>query len=262
MSLIEKYYGLPKNIRWIVCWPLSFVIAVLLSQIAISIVTFWIDLDSRNNWDFILDIMDPPLFQAFFLYCTFITVPQSQFTVLKVIIGLRTMVLIAMLVGNTFGMLGIANISTHDAVHWEAITGEIVTLAVSILLYKRLKKNHAAANIKALHSSTPPSEISPSQNCEYSPSHACPYVVGKQLRDVIEYNSRGSSYIQRGEYDYAISEFTKATEIAPGHAKSHYNLGYTYLLKGDKDRALREHAMLETLDEELAKKLIAIIEEQ
>jgi tetratricopeptide (TPR) repeat protein len=80
-------------------------------------------------------------------------------------------------------------------------------------------------------------------------------IIEQQLQDVITYNSQGNSHVHRGEYDCAISDFTRAVEADPGYPETHYNLGYTYLRKGNMDLALRELEILETLDEELTGKL-------
>ncbi|HXX57756.1 MAG TPA: tetratricopeptide repeat protein [Thermodesulfovibrionales bacterium] len=52
------------------------------------------------------------------------------------------------------------------------------------------------------------------------------------------YNNRGIAYSGKGRYDRAISDFNRALEINPLLAKTYYNLGITYAVEGEFERAL------------------------
>jgi tetratricopeptide (TPR) repeat protein len=54
------------------------------------------------------------------------------------------------------------------------------------------------------------------------------------------YNNRGITYSKKGQYDLAISDFTKALEIEPDMAKVHYNRGITYAEQGQHALALQD----------------------
>ena len=51
------------------------------------------------------------------------------------------------------------------------------------------------------------------------------------------YFKRGVTSFEKGQYDQAISDFTKAIEIDPGYAKARNNRGIAYLGKGQYDQA-------------------------
>jgi tetratricopeptide (TPR) repeat protein len=42
------------------------------------------------------------------------------------------------------------------------------------------------------------------------------------------YVARGNAYFNKGQYDLAIADATKALEISPGNAQAHYNRGVAY----------------------------------
>ena len=52
------------------------------------------------------------------------------------------------------------------------------------------------------------------------------------------YNNRGTAYNTKGQYDQAISDFTKAIEINPKYAGAYYNRGDAFYKKGEYNRAL------------------------
>lgn len=53
-----------------------------------------------------------------------------------------------------------------------------------------------------------------------------------------EYYNRGIAYTEKGEYDQAILNFTKAIEINPKFAEAYYRRGIGYGKKGEYDRAI------------------------
>jgi len=52
-------------------------------------------------------------------------------------------------------------------------------------------------------------------------------------RDAKAYSNRGLAYNHKGDYDLAISDFTKAIEINPRDAEAYYNRGVAYYHKGN-----------------------------
>ena len=57
-------------------------------------------------------------------------------------------------------------------------------------------------------------------------------------QDHVFYNNRGIDYGEKGEYDLAIKDFTKAIELNPEFAEAYNNLGNVYDDKGDFDKAI------------------------
>ena len=55
-------------------------------------------------------------------------------------------------------------------------------------------------------------------------------------KDAISYNNRGLAWGKKGDYDNAIADFTKAVEIDPQFADAYKNRGIVYYNKGDYNR--------------------------
>ncbi|HHT9119287.1 MAG TPA: tetratricopeptide repeat protein [Candidatus Hypogeohydataceae bacterium YC41] len=55
------------------------------------------------------------------------------------------------------------------------------------------------------------------------------------------YNNRGGAYNGKGQYDQAVSDFNKALEINPKLAEAYYNRGLAYQHKGQYDQAISDH---------------------
>jgi tetratricopeptide (TPR) repeat protein len=55
------------------------------------------------------------------------------------------------------------------------------------------------------------------------------------------YNSRAVAYAQKGEYDQAFSDFNTAIEINPRFAKAYFMRGTVYTTKGEFDLAISNH---------------------
>jgi len=51
------------------------------------------------------------------------------------------------------------------------------------------------------------------------------------------YYNRGYAYGEKGEYDLAIKDYSKAIELKPDYADAYYNRGLACVKKGEYDRA-------------------------
>ena len=54
------------------------------------------------------------------------------------------------------------------------------------------------------------------------------------------YTNRGNAYNDKGDYDLAIQDYTKAIELTPDDAEAYYNRGNAYALKGACDPAIQD----------------------
>ncbi len=63
------------------------------------------------------------------------------------------------------------------------------------------------------------------------------------------------AFFQMGLYAQAIQAFENALEINPGNPRAHYGLGLAKLYDGDRDGAIAEVGVLNTLDADLANEL-------
>jgi tetratricopeptide (TPR) repeat protein len=64
------------------------------------------------------------------------------------------------------------------------------------------------------------------------------------------YNNRGLAYGQKGQYDQAISDFNKALEINPRDAEAYNNRGTAYGRKGQNDEAISDYSKAIEIDPE------------
>ena len=53
-------------------------------------------------------------------------------------------------------------------------------------------------------------------------------------------NNRGAAYGEKGEYDHAIEDYTKAVNLKPNYAEAYSNRGDAYGKKGDYDHAIED----------------------
>jgi tetratricopeptide (TPR) repeat protein len=70
-------------------------------------------------------------------------------------------------------------------------------------------------------------------------------------QDAVHVN-RGNDYAEKGQYDQAISEYTKAIELNPRFADAYYNRGNAYHDKGLYDHAIRDYTRAIEIDPEHA----------
>lgn len=83
---------------------------------------------------------------------------------------------------------------------------------------------------------------------ELSPDYAAAYL------------GLGIAYTMLGRNSDAVEVCRKAIRIRPGYAQAHYALGLNHLMLDDRASALKEHGILETLDQDLATELIGLID--
>jgi len=83
---------------------------------------------------------------------------------------------------------------------------------------------------------------------------SCATTQQKQLksREAEGYNNRGFAYCEIGQYDQAISDFSKAIEIDPRLAHAYNNRGAAFLYKAQYDQAILDLSKAIEIDPRLA----------
>lgn len=71
------------------------------------------------------------------------------------------------------------------------------------------------------------------------------------------YNKLGDAYFFAGRFDEAIASYKQAARVQPNQPEAYYNLALAYLETGDRESALAQSRVLEAIDIELNKKLLA-----
>ena len=71
------------------------------------------------------------------------------------------------------------------------------------------------------------------------------------------YNRLGDAYYYGAHFNDAIDAYRQAARLRPDQPEAYYNLGLAYLEIGDRESALAQSRLLETIDPELNKKLLA-----
>jgi tetratricopeptide (TPR) repeat protein len=71
------------------------------------------------------------------------------------------------------------------------------------------------------------------------------------------YNKLGDAYFFAGRFGEAISSYKQAARLEPEQPEAYYNLALAYLEIGDREAALTQSRLLEPLDPDLHKKLLA-----
>ncbi len=74
------------------------------------------------------------------------------------------------------------------------------------------------------------------------------------------YNKLGDAYFYADRFDEAIGAYKQAAQLRPDEAEAYYNLGLAYLEIGDRESALAQSRILESIDTDLNKKLLAEIQ--
>lgn len=77
--------------------------------------------------------------------------------------------------------------------------------------------------------------------------------VLKSPKKVRPYNERGLAYLDKGDYDKAILDFTQAVSLNPGYADGYYNRGLSYFKKADYDKAILDFSQAIKLNKQIQK---------
>jgi tetratricopeptide (TPR) repeat protein len=73
------------------------------------------------------------------------------------------------------------------------------------------------------------------------------------LNDV--YQNLGAAYHKLGQHQEALKALTEAIRFKPNDAYAHFNLGLTYLSLGNRQSALEEYKVLQSIDKAIAEDL-------
>jgi len=71
------------------------------------------------------------------------------------------------------------------------------------------------------------------------------------------HNKLGDAYYYGGRFDEAIASYQQAARLQPRAPEAYYNLGLAYLEIGDRESAMAQSRLLEPLDPDMNKKLLA-----
>ena len=74
----------------------------------------------------------------------------------------------------------------------------------------------------------------------------------KDSKSARAYYNQGVARLEKGEYDAAISDLTKAIKMRPRSAMAHFYRGRAYFRKGEHDKALSDLTEATELDPALA----------
>lgn len=130
---IEHYQGWPEWLRWILFLPISFVLSVFFGYAILLSANFaGIFTPTRA------DILHPVIVQTFFLLFVYITVPRSKLVWVAAFIGLRSLWLLLFIAQPVLNLIG-TDIA-YDSAFFKDALGEVLTLAVSVYVYQKLKK--------------------------------------------------------------------------------------------------------------------------
>ncbi len=76
--------------------------------------------------------------------------------------------------------------------------------------------------------------------------------IAINANDAVIFNNRGIAYRAKGDNASAIADYTKVIEINPNDAIAFNNRGIAYRAKGDNDSAIADHSKAIAIDPELA----------
>ena len=132
-SLTQRYNKLPEWLRWILFLPISSIFSIIL----------WFFMDSAGRhvgaYEFVLAILHPVIVQASFLILIFYTVPRGKLKWVIAFIALRSLFIVFFIAQPILSFLGTEMI--YDWIFFKELIGEIVTLIISIGVYRELRKN-------------------------------------------------------------------------------------------------------------------------
>ncbi len=81
-------------------------------------------------------------------------------------------------------------------------------------------------------------------------------VVNKSKQKIRPYNERGLAYFDKGDYDKAIIDFTRAVELNRNYADGFYNRGNVYQKQGVYDKAILDYTAAIMINPRYAKAYI------
>ncbi len=86
------------------------------------------------------------------------------------------------------------------------------------------------------------------------------YFKANKTTNVAAYYNRGNAYLAKGNYDQAISDYTKVLEINPDFADAHNNLGYAYSESGMYKEAIDAFKQAIRIDPDDVSAILALAE--
>jgi tetratricopeptide (TPR) repeat protein len=69
----------------------------------------------------------------------------------------------------------------------------------------------------------------------------------------------GEAYMELGLTSDALEAFKRAIQLKPDFGKAYYNLGKSYLAVGNRNGALEQYNILQSIDQDWAEKLDGLI---
>ena len=73
--------------------------------------------------------------------------------------------------------------------------------------------------------------------------------------------NEGTLHFEKGEYDKAISEYTKAIELDPRHDRAYNNRGIQYFVKKEYDRAWDDVRKVQSLGHQIDPTFLKLLRE-
>lgn len=139
VAIIKWYNKWPEWLRWILFLPISLIFSIIAWFIILRF--FLIPRDGDLDIfciPFVINVLHPAIVQMIFLFLVFLTVPRGKLICVKILIILRSLVLIIFITQPIINFMGAG--LPYDIIFFKDFIGEILTLAVSTYLFKELKK--------------------------------------------------------------------------------------------------------------------------
>lgn len=87
-------------------------------------------------------------------------------------------------------------------------------------------------------------------------------VIELQPKNIFALNNRGLINKNKGKFDDAIKDYSQLIKLKPDFAVAYYGRGYSYQMKGEKEKALGDYKKALSLGYTEAKKNIDILEKK
>src|SRR5262245_19162442 len=65
--------------------------------------------------------------------------------------------------------------------------------------------------------------------------HGCTAIIRRDKKAAWAYSNRGAAYLNKGEHDSAVADYSEAIRLKPSDAAAHAWRGTAYYAKGDYD---------------------------